>query len=184
MPLVGWAFISNRGDREVADDMSNLTAATACIMLYPKDRSGNMSGMPMAVSPALILAYRVSVALDNGGTLDDLDKSPEPPIPQQPEGEAEIKIEDFDQAARMFRGLFDWVNKYFGPAAAKGDSKQIDAYLASPAGSGLLAAIFKNVETLEEGVTSKPELKALNFKQTLAVQRSMGGDANRQVNVA
>ncbi len=184
MPLVGWSFISTKGDRDVADDMTNLTAATACIMLFPKDKSGNMAGMPMAVSPASILSYRVSVALENGGTLEELDKSPEPPTPEIPSGEEEIKIEDFDQAARVFRGVFDWVNKYFGPAAARGDATQIEAHLKLPVGSGLLAVICKTVEYLEEGVTSKPELKALNFKQTLAMERSMGGDANRQVKVA
>lgn len=181
MPLVGWSFISTKGDRDVKDDMSNLTVATACVMLYPKDKSGNMSGVPMAVSPASVLEYRVSVALENGGTLEALDKSPAPANPKGTGGDEELKFDDFDQATRGLLSELTFWNKYLGDNTSDKDLKTIRAHLLSENGANTLAYIFKLTEMFEDTVTSNNEYRAQYGRYTSRANRAQGGEANRQV---
>jgi hypothetical protein len=62
MERVAWSYIAHDGTLDVKDDLSNLTEAGACILLWAinKDES---RGMQVAVSPATVIKFRPAVAL-------------------------------------------------------------------------------------------------------------------------
>jgi hypothetical protein len=63
MEQVEWSWIANDQSTDVKDDLSNLTEAGACILLWAKNKDGSR-GMPIAVSPALVIEFRPAVAIE------------------------------------------------------------------------------------------------------------------------
>lgn len=180
MKKVGWNWIASDGTTDIADDMSNLTQATGCILLFALGADGQR-GMSVALSPSVILTFRVPVANAAGGKLDDLLASIDPGTPEQTEGEAEIKIQNFADATKTLRGVNEYLNKFFGPTANKVDTKAMEGYLLSDAGSETLRLIFLLTETLEEGVVSRDQFRSKDTANKQRIERAFGGNANRQV---
>lgn len=186
MAKVGWKWIADDGTTDVKDDMSNITPANTCVLLFAKSADGSM-GMSLALSPSQILDYRVSLAATQSfgnntiGSLDNLLASVEPPTPEQTAGETEIKIETFAQGTAVARALYTWLHKFTGPSASKTDAAAFAAYLKSEAGENLLALFFAIVPELEETVTSKDDMRSQETNNRTKIERLQGGTANRQV---
>lgn len=62
MEQVAWSWIANDGTTDVKDDLSNLTVAEACILLWAKNKDGTR-GMAFEVSPARVIKFRPAVAV-------------------------------------------------------------------------------------------------------------------------
>jgi hypothetical protein len=62
MGKVAWSYIADDGTLDVKGDRSNLTEAEACILLWAINKDGSR-GMEVALSPATVLKFRPSVAI-------------------------------------------------------------------------------------------------------------------------
>lgn len=182
MERVGWNWIADDGSNDIKDDLSNLTTANACIMLYAKNKDGS-KGMSIGLSPGTIIDYRVKWAKDQkeSGTLDNLLASKDPGTPETTTTTADVEIQNWDEATRYIRSVKSYLAKFIGPAAGKTDAKAFHAYLMSDNGSATLDNIFDLVDMCEEGITSKDDMRSKHTANVARIERSMGGNANRQV---
>ena len=180
MEKCGWSFIANDGSTDVNDDLSNLTLANSCVLLFAKNKNGSR-GMSVALSPNVIVDFRPAKAIEAGGTLDNLLLSKDEGTPEQPESEKDLEFANWDDATRGLAGIYTFWNKFAGDKASKTDAKAFRSYLLSDAGSRTLALIFSTVEMFEESVTTQPELRAQEKRNRDRINQEMGGDANRQV---
>ncbi len=183
MDKCGWAFIANDGSTDVTDDLSNLTLANSCVLLFAKNKDGSR-GMSVALSPGVVVDYRPAEALETGGTLDSLLLSKDGGTPEVPEVEKDLEFANMDDATRGLAGSYTFWSRFAGDKASKSDTNAFHSYLKSDAGSRTLALIFSVVEMFEESVTANPELRAQEKRNRDRIAQAMGGDASRQVKAA
>lgn len=189
MDKVGYSFIAEDGSLDVKDDMTNLNTANSCVLLFAKNADGTRGGMQVAVSPGQLLDYRPQWAIENKdkfkSLLDALLGSIDPGTPQAPEGEKDLEFEDMEDVKRALDGAYTFLFKFYGPAASKKDSEYGHKYLLSDTGAGLRSVMFKLFnDLLAEAVLSNDAIRSAETNYRTRTERSMGGDANRQVKAA
>jgi hypothetical protein len=62
MEKVDWSYIADDGTLDVKDDLSNLTTAAACILLWAINKDGSR-GMQRDLSPSTVIEFRPTVAI-------------------------------------------------------------------------------------------------------------------------
>jgi hypothetical protein len=62
MEKVDWSYIADDGTLDVKGDLSNLTTAAACILLWAINKDGSR-GMQVALSPATVIEFRPAIAI-------------------------------------------------------------------------------------------------------------------------